>query len=153
MRLAGGLAHTTENVLPPGYPSFRTHDLYPHDLRKAKRLVRESGYARGRTCLRLEPRRPRRPAVHGVPRPGPQPDRLPRDGEDRDRGSYWTTIGNQKTQAQIGFADWFQDYPHPLDWFRLLDGGRITQTHNNNYANFDVGRVNRQIEALTRPTS
>ena len=43
-RLAGGLARTTENILPPGYPSFRAHNLYRHDLRKANRLVRESGY-------------------------------------------------------------------------------------------------------------
>ena len=43
-RLAGGLAGTTENVLPPGYPSFRGHSLYRHDLRKAIRLVHESGY-------------------------------------------------------------------------------------------------------------
>ena len=37
-------------------------------------------------------------------------------------GSYWTTIGDEKTRAQIGFADFVQDYPHPLDWFGLLDG-------------------------------
>ena len=49
------------------------------------------------------------------------------------------TIGNQATKAQIGFADWFQDYPHPLDWFDvLLNGNRITETHNNNFGNFDV---------------
>jgi peptide/nickel transport system substrate-binding protein len=42
-RLAGGPAHTTENILPRGYPSFRAHDLYRHRLRKAIRLVRESG--------------------------------------------------------------------------------------------------------------
>jgi peptide/nickel transport system substrate-binding protein len=64
--------------------------------------------------------------------------------------SYWTTIGDRKTGAQIGFADWVQDYPHPLDWFGLLDGRAITPTHNSNYANFDVGWVNREIEALTR---
>ena len=41
---------------------------------------------------------------------------------------YWTTVGNQATKAQIGFADWFQDYPHPLDWFDvLLNGDRITR--------------------------
>ena len=32
----------------------------------------------------------------------------------------------------------------------LLDGQRITPTHNSNYANFDVGWANREIEALTR---
>ena len=65
-------------------------------------------------------------------------------------GSYWTTIGDEKTRAQIGFADFVQDYPHPLDWFGLLDGQRITTTHNSNYANFDFGWANRDIEALTR---
>jgi peptide/nickel transport system substrate-binding protein len=67
-------------------------------------------------------------------------------------GSSWTTIGNEKTRAQIGFANWVQDYPHPLDWFRLLDGRTITPSHNSNYANFDVARVNREIQRLTRPT-
>ena len=64
---------------------------------------------------------------------------------------YWTTVGNQATKAQIGFADWFQDYPHPLDWFDvLLNGERITQTHNNNYANFDDKSVNSQIDSLKK---
>ena len=64
---------------------------------------------------------------------------------------YWTTVGNQATKAQIGFADWFQDYPHPLDWFDvLLNGERITQTHNNNYANFDDKAVNAKIDALKK---
>jgi peptide/nickel transport system substrate-binding protein len=66
-----------------------------------------------------------------------------------DAAVYWTTIGNQKTKAQIGFADWFQDYPHPLDWFDvLLNGTRITDTHNNNYSNFDSTAVNAKIAAL-----
>ena len=64
-----------------------------------------------------------------------------------DAAIYWTTVGNQSTKAQIGFADWFQDYPHPLDWFDvLLNGERITQTHNNNYSNFDDPAVNAKID-------
>jgi peptide/nickel transport system substrate-binding protein len=149
-RLAGGLAHTSENILPPGYPSFRAHNLYPHDLRKATRLVRESGY-RGKTVFVWN---------HDVAADLPFTDYLmsvlkrigfrPKE-KVVTAGSYWTTIGNGRTRAQIGFANWVQDYPHPLDWFRLLDGRTITPTHNSNYANFDVGRVNREIEKLTRP--
>ena len=150
-RLAGGAAHTTENILPPGYPSFRTHTLYRHDLRKAKRLVRESGY-KGKHVFVWN---------HDVPADRPFTDYLVQvlhqigfhaTEKIVTAGSYWGTIGNQKTRAQIGFADFVQDYPHPLDWFRLLDGRAITQTHNSNYANFDVGWANRQIAALTRPT-
>jgi peptide/nickel transport system substrate-binding protein len=150
-RLAGSLAHTTENILPPGYPSFRPHHLYRHDLRKAKRLVRESGYE-GKHVFVWN---------HDVPADRPYTKYLAAvlhqigfhaTEKVVPAGSYWTTIGNQKTRAQIGFADFVQDFPHPLDWFELLDGRTITQAHNSNYANFDVDRVNEEIEALTRPT-
>ena len=149
-RLAGGLAHTTENILPPGYPSFRAHTLYRHDLRKAKRLVRESGYEGKRVFV----------WNHDVP--GDRPftqylvqvlDQIGFHATEKivTAGSYWATIGNQKTRAQIGFADFVQDYPHPLDWFRLLDGRAITQIHNSNYANFDVGWANRRDRGAHTP--
>jgi len=147
--LAGGSGHTTENVLPRGYPSFRSHDLYRHDLRKAIRLVRESGY-QGKKVFVWN---------HDVAADLPFTEYLVsvlRKLGFRARemvvtvSNYWTTLSDEKTRAQIGFADWFQDYPHPLDWFGLLDGRTIAPTHNSNYANFDVGWVNRDIESLTR---
>jgi len=148
--LAGGLAHTSENILPPGYPAFRAHSLYRHNLRKAIRLVRESGY-RGKRVFVWN---------HDVPADLPYTEylvsvlnRIGFHAAEKvvTAGSYWTTLGNEKVRAQIGFANWVQDYPHPLDWFRLFDGRTITPTHNSNYANFDVGWVNREIERLTRP--
>ncbi len=152
-RLSSGLTHTSENILPRGYPSFRAHSLYRHDLRKAIRLVHESGYWHWRKKVFVW--------NHDLPADLPFTaylrsvlKRLGFHAESKvvTAGSYWTTIGNEKTHAQVGFADFIQDYPHPLDWFRLLDGGTITPTHNSNYANFDVGWVNRRIERLTRPT-
>jgi peptide/nickel transport system substrate-binding protein len=51
------------------------------------------------------------------------------------------------------FTDWYQDYPHPLDWFDvLLNGNRITQTHNNNSGNVDVPALNKEIEDLKQST-
>jgi peptide/nickel transport system substrate-binding protein len=150
--LATGLTHTSENILPPGYPSFRAHSLYRHDLQKAMRLVHESGYWHWRKKVFVW--------NHDVAADLPFTEylvsvlrRLGFRASPKvvTAGSYWTTIGNQKARAQIGFADFVQDYPHPLDWFRLLDGRTITPTHNPNYANLDVGWVNRQIERLTRP--
>ena len=32
----------------------------------------------------------------------------------------FVVVGNQKTKAQIGFTDWFEDYPYPTDWFQVL---------------------------------
>ena len=151
-RLAGGLEGTTENVLPPGYPSHRPHALYRHNLRKAIRLVHESGYWHWRKKVFVW--------NHDVPADLPFTEylvnvlkRLGFRAAPKlvTAGSYWTTIGNEKTRAQIGFADFVQDYPHPLDWFRLLDGGTRTPTHNSNYATLDVGWVDRAIARLTRP--
>jgi peptide/nickel transport system substrate-binding protein len=153
-RLASGLSHTSENILPRGYPSFRKHALYRHDLRKALRLVHASGYWHWRKKVYVW--------NHDITADLPFTDylvlvlkRLGFRAESKlvTAGSYWTTIGNEQTRAQIGFANWVQDYPHPLDWFRLLDGRAITATHNSsNYANFDVGWVNREIARLTQPT-
>lgn len=150
--LATGLTRTSENILPPGYPSHRTHSLYRHDLRKAIHLVRQSGYWHWRKKVFVwnhdvaADLRFTEYLVSVLHRLG-----FRVGTKVVTAGSYWTTIGNGKTRAQIGFANWVQDYPHPLDWFRLLDGRTITPTHNANYANFDVGWVNREIEKLTRP--
>ncbi len=63
--------------------------------------------------------------------------------------NYFTIIGNQATKAQIGFTDWFEDYPYPTDWFDVLQNGdNITQVHNNNYGNVDFKSINSQIDHL-----
>ena len=91
------------------------------------------------------------PEAAAVPPRRAQLDRLESEAKQINAAVYWTTIGNQTTNAQIGFADWFQDYPHPLDWFDvLLNGDRITNTYNNNYANFDDPAVNAKIDALKK---
>src|SRR5207244_1523249 len=44
-------------------------------------------------------------------------------------------------------------YPHPLDWFdTLLNGDRITKTHNNNVGNVKVPSVDKEIDALKKIT-
>ena len=43
VRLYGGLATPTENVLPPTYPQYKKHALYPYDLAKAKQLIKDAG--------------------------------------------------------------------------------------------------------------
>jgi len=148
--IAGGLARPTENILPPTYPQYSRHVLYRHDLAKAKRLIKESG-DEGMTVTVWN---------HDL---GTDPkftdyltnvlNEIGLDATQRIVNSnvYWTTIGNRATKAQIGFADWFQDYPHPLDWFdTLLNGERIAKTYNSNYAYYDNKRVNAEIDALGR---
>ena len=150
VHLAGGQASATENILPPNYPSYRRHDLYRHDFEKAKRLVAASGYRGTRVTV----------WNHDVP--GDLPftqylvsvlNRLGFRAHERvePASDYWATLSDPSTKAQIGFANWLQDYPHPLDWFGvLLDGRQTTGGRSDNYAYFDVPAVTRQIESLTR---
>jgi peptide/nickel transport system substrate-binding protein len=153
VKIYGGLGQPTENILPPTYPQYKKHDLYPYDLKKAKQLIQESGDAGAQVTVWNHDRGtdPKASAylVSVLNSIG-----LKAKEKIINSAVYWTTVGNQATKAQIGFADWFQDYPHPLDWFDvLLNGNRITQTHNNNYANFDNSAVNAEIEALKKEPS
>ena len=150
VRIFGGLASPTQNVLPPTYPQYQKISLYTHDMAKAKALVKASGMAGMAVDVWGSSRDTSRKPVEYYT------DILIQLGFKAkpkiiDASIYWSTIGNQATQAQTGFADWFQDYPHPLDWFDvLLNGNRITQTHNNNYSNADVPAINDEIEALKK---
>jgi peptide/nickel transport system substrate-binding protein len=150
VRIYGGLGQPTENVLPPTYPQYKKLNMYPYDLAKAKQLVNESG-TKGADITVWNHDRGTDPKATAY-----LVDQLNKIGYNAkekiiNSAVYWTTVGNQATKAQIGFADWFQDYPHPLDWFDvLLNGNRITQTHNNNYSNFDDPTVNAKIASLKK---
>jgi peptide/nickel transport system substrate-binding protein len=150
VRIYGGLAQPTENVLPPTYPSYKKLNLYPYDLAKAKKLIQESGQAGAQVTV-WNHDRGNDPKATAYLTDVLNSIGLKAKEKVINSAVYWTTVGNQATKAQIGFADWFQDYPHPLDWFDvLLNGERITDTHNNNYSNFDDKAINAKIDALKK---
>jgi peptide/nickel transport system substrate-binding protein len=150
VRLVGGLARPTENILPPTYPQYVRHTLYPHDLAKAKRLVAASRYKGMEVTVWNQD--------HGADwkLTAYLVDVLDSIGFQATQrivnaNDYWTRVGNPATKAQIGFADWFQDYPHPLDWFDpLLNGALAGKSYSNNYANYDNAAVSATIEQLKR---
>jgi peptide/nickel transport system substrate-binding protein len=67
-----------------------------------------------------------------------------------DGGVYFQTIGNQKTKAQTGFANWFQDFPHPKNFMFLVDGASIQPTNNQNYGNVDDPEITKGIAELNK---
>jgi peptide/nickel transport system substrate-binding protein len=150
VRIYGGLATPTENVLPPTYPQYKKHTLYPYSLAKAKALVTASG-DKGMSVTVWNHQRGLDPKAGDYLTSVLNSIGFKAKEKIINAAVYWTTVGNQATKAQIGFADWFQDYPHPLDWFDvLLNGERITATHNNNYADFDDKAINAKIDALKK---
>ena len=60
-------------------------------------------------------------------------------------------IGNQSTpDLDTGFADWYEDYPHPNDFFQpLISGESILPTNNGNFADFSNPEVNKEIAKLS----
>ena len=73
---------------------------------------------------------------------------LDAEPEILDGGVYFQTIGNQKTEAQTGFANWFQDFPHPYNFFFLVDGDSIQPTNNQNFGNVDDPEITDTIDEL-----
>jgi peptide/nickel transport system substrate-binding protein len=148
----GGLGRTTQNVLPPNYPQFQKIQYYTHDLAKAKALVKSSGLSGTSVTVWGDNTPPSGPATEYLA------SVLSSLGFKTHvkllaHGVYFTTIGNQASKAQTGWADWYQDYPNPIDWFDVLfNGDRITETHNNNYGNADFPDVNAQINHLKTQT-
>jgi peptide/nickel transport system substrate-binding protein len=61
---------------------------------------------------------------------------------------YFQTIGSAKTNPQIGFADWFQDFPNPGDFYLLLDARAIQPINNENFGNVDDPHIQSTIIRL-----
>ncbi|HEY3550130.1 MAG TPA: ABC transporter substrate-binding protein [Gaiellaceae bacterium] len=151
VNLRGGLGVPTYNFLPPSYPQYKkiTPNPYPYNLQKAKQLVKQSGTA-GQTVTVYTISDVAVDLSTGEYLQG----QLKKIGYNAKLkaiagANYFTIVGNQATKAQIGFTDWFEDYPYPSDWFNVLQNGdRITKVHNNNYGNVDVKSLNTQMNKL-----
>lgn len=135
-RVFGGRLHATQQILPPGMPGYDEYKLYPGpDMDKAKALLAEANPADKDITVWTddEPDRKRIGQYYQ--------DLLKELGFNAQLkvisgDTYFQTIGNLSTpDLDTGFADWFQDFPHPDDFFRpLLNGANILPTNNNNYS-------------------
>jgi peptide/nickel transport system substrate-binding protein len=139
-RIFGGRMHPTQQILPPGMPGYQEFKLYPGpDMNKAKQLIAEANPPDKDITVWTddEPDRKRIGEYYH--------DLLTQLGFNATLkviagDVYWTTIGNQSTpDVDTGFADWFQDFPHPDDFFRpLLNGASILPTNGNNYSRVSI---------------
>ena len=152
-RIFGGRLHPTQQILPPGMPGYQEYKLYPGpDMNKAKQLIAEANPADRDITVWTddEPDRKRIGEYYH--------DLLTQLGFNATLkviagDVYWTTIGNQSTpDVDTGFANWFQDFPHPDDFFRpLLHGESILPTNGNNLSRVNIPANNaKQDELLTK---
>ncbi len=150
VKFAGGLATTTQNILPPSYPSYEKIDYYNHDIAKAKALVAEAGAVGAKVRVIGASDDPfSRAAVtylaNVLEELGMKPEL-----KLLALSVYFDAEGDPHTNANIGWAQWNQDYPHPLDWFGVLvDGSAIQERAGNTNPSFaDIPALDAKIAKL-----
>ena len=150
-RLFGGLLEPGCNFLPPGMKGYEKRDPCAYgdparapDLDKARQLIERAGVEGDRVTVwgNDEPESTSM-AVYLA-------DVLNAIGlKARPRivaaSVYFATVGNQRTNAQVGFTSWFQDFPHPSNFTFLIDGASIQSTNNQNLGNVDDEHINQAL--------
>lgn len=148
-RIYAGQIKGTQQILPPGMPGYEQFELYPYDLEKAQEMIEEANPSDMDITVWTDTESPNNEAGEYLN------EVLKELGFNTtlkiiNADNYFTVIGNLSTpDLDAGWSDWFQDYPHPNDFFQpLLAGESIQSTNNNNFAQFDDPTVNSQIKKL-----
>jgi peptide/nickel transport system substrate-binding protein len=148
-RIYAGQIKGTQQILPPGMPGYKKLELYPHDMEKAKEMLKEANPSDMDITVWTDTESPNNEAgeyYEGVLKELGFNTKLKIINAD----NYFTVIGNKTTpDLDTGWSDWFEDYPHPNDFFQpLLAGESILPTNNGNYAYIDEPALNKEISKL-----
>jgi peptide/nickel transport system substrate-binding protein len=148
-RIYVGSLKGTQQILPEGMPGYEKFELYPHNLAKAKEMIKEAAPADMDVTVWGDNEAENEAAVVYYN------DVLEQLGFNTtlkilNADNYFTVIGNQSTpELDTGWSDWFQDYPHPNDFLQpLLSGESILPTNNGNLAEIDIPEYNEEIARL-----
>lgn len=147
-RLFSGLLSPSCNFLPPGMQGFEELDPCPYgdpnaapDLAKARQLIKDAGAEGAKVTVWGNDEDETRDVTTAF---ADQLNAIGLDATPRIVSGevYFQTIGNEKTKAQAGFANWFGDFPHPANFLFLMDGSSIQATNNVNFSNVDDPEIN-----------
>ncbi|HWT94043.1 MAG TPA: ABC transporter substrate-binding protein [Solirubrobacteraceae bacterium] len=150
-RLFGGGLEPGCNFLPPGMQGYQKVDPCPYgdptqapNIEKARELIKQAGAEGASVKVFGNDEDPSKPVAEYLS------DVLNQIGlkakpQIIEGSVYFQTIGNQKTKAQIGFANWFQDFPHPRNFMFLVDPKSIQDTNNQNFGNVDDPEIGKKL--------
>jgi peptide/nickel transport system substrate-binding protein len=148
-RIYAGSLTAAHQILPPGMPGHEDFNLFPYDLKKAKQLIAEANPSDRDITVWTDNENPNNEAGAYFQ------DVLTKLGfnaefKEINADNYFTVIGNQSTpDLDAGWFDWFQDYPHPNDYFQpLLAGESILPVNNANFSMTDIPALNAKIKKL-----
>jgi peptide/nickel transport system substrate-binding protein len=148
-RIYAGQLVGTQQILPPGMPGYKKFELYPYNLAKAKAMVKEAHPSDTDITVWTDNESPNNEAgeyYEGVLKELGFSAKLKQVNAD----NYFTVIGNKSTpDLDTGWFDWFQDYPHPNDFFQpLLSEESILPTNNSNFAQIADPVLSKEIAKL-----
>jgi peptide/nickel transport system substrate-binding protein len=148
-RIYAGQLVGTQQILPPGMPGYEKYELYPYDVEKAKKMIAEADPADREITVWTDDEDTQEEAGAYYA------EVLKEIGFDAklqvvNADTYFTVIGNASTQnLDTGWASWFQDYPHPNDFFQpMLSEESIFPTNTSNLARIAVPRLSKKIDEL-----
>jgi peptide/nickel transport system substrate-binding protein len=148
-RLSGGQSTPACNFLPPGMQGFKKLEPCPYgdpnaapDVEKAKQMIQDAGVAGEEVTVYGNDEESTKAQTEYL---ADVMNQIGLKAKPRiiEASVYFTTIGNQKTKAQAGFSNWFQDFPHPGNFLFLVEGRTIQKTNNQNYGNVDDPEINK----------
>jgi peptide/nickel transport system substrate-binding protein len=134
-RIFSGRLKPTCSFLPPGVIGYEEPDPCPWgdpngppQIDKAKELVKKSGYEGAPVTVWTNNKDPR-PAIGDYYRDMLNEIGFKAKTKTLDQQVFFDQVGNKKNKAQTGFTDWFQDFPHPGDFFEPLLSGKALQSN------------------------
>jgi peptide/nickel transport system substrate-binding protein len=158
-RLFAGEVTPGCSFLPPGVPGYDEaldveecpfgNPNEPPDLERARQMIEEEGEAGTKVTVYGNNDDPTDKVTEAY---ADQLNKMGFDAEPKilDGGVYFQTIGSAKEAPQTGFANWFQDFPHPKNFMFLVDGASIQPTNNQNFGNVDDPEITKGIAELNQ---
>jgi peptide/nickel transport system substrate-binding protein len=149
-RIYAGSLKAIQQILPPGMPGYKHFELYPYNMAKAKKLIAEANPSDRNVTVWVDDEPPNNEAAayyEGVlDKLGFNAKLKEVNGED-----YFTLISNRSTpDLDTGWLDWFEEYPHPNNFFQpLLSGESILPVGNTNFSQIDDPKLNAKITRLS----
>jgi peptide/nickel transport system substrate-binding protein len=141
-RIFGGRLHPTCNLLPPGMVGYSPITPCPWgdpdgpgNIAKAKALVQSAGLTGSPVTVWTNTKDPR-PAIGAYLQSLLDQIGFKASEKSVNQTVYFSSIGDPKTKAQIGFDDWFQDFPHPGDFMGNLlttEAAKSLPSFNNGF--------------------
>jgi peptide/nickel transport system substrate-binding protein len=148
-RIYSGALVATDQILPPGMPGYEKFDPYPHSMAKAKALLAEAKPSDREITVWTDTESPNNEAgeyYESVLKELGFETTLKIVNPD----NYFTIMGNTSTpELDTGWTNWFEDYPHPNDFFGpLLSAESIQPTNNTNWSQLDDPALTAKVNEL-----